>query len=647
MNMKKLIYTILGLAVLAGCDRNPIPCEPGGDRMMDVSISLQTKAGSPAPVVNSVRVLAFDNAGNCALNSYFGNNNGYEMTPASDGYIVDVTSPLTLTITADRKYDVYVVLNEANHILAGTESQLSSLLSAIEIGDSKTTFMTYYDSKVKYTPTPASGSEPAFIMSAYQQVTIGDGASEVPQKVEFYTSDTMSGRTMAQITVDKITSEPASGTAYSSPNVPKVFVLGVSLVNVPGENTWTLEDGELGHNFTEIDFGGANSSGYYSRLWEGTVRQKVTLPAIRDDYTDSLLYRTSMAEGDKTSWSFAHADAVVFHTTNKDAKKGYEAAAKGPGAIDNKYDKDKNDNSVKYLIENVFPGFFNRVPSVISETFYSKTATEISELVFGEGEVSDDYWTVNLGNSYYVPENVTSARESATCIKVRLAVASPELQIPNIPDTTFINKLPNPSVLLTKTDSTYCISNYDLKQEKLTVPKFEKGHYVYNKDGELQYVTLDKWVTNSFKENGHIINADDHSIEYPLQNATDAEKSVNNYHVYVDGFSKRTEGTGEVYMSNVLTDQTRRLDSVIWNIPGTTTGKGGASVPAAFIDLSIPVNSHQFGGDYSVRRNTRYTITLHVDQSTYDKLPTKSIVNDGAFGITATVKTEKINDYED
>lgn len=647
MNMKKFIYTILALAVMVGCDRNPMPVEAEGDRMIDVAISLQTKAGNPAPVVNSVRVLAFDSAGNCALNSFFGNGFGYEMTPASDGYIVDITSPLTLTITANRVYDVYVVLNEAGYILADTESQLSVLLDAIEIGDSKTQFTTYYDKGVKYTaPIPASDGEPAFIMSAYQQVTIGDGASTTPQKVEFYTSDTMSGRTMAQITVDKITSEPANGVDYSSPDVPKVFVLGVSLVNVPGENTWTLADGQLGHNFTEIDFGGENSDGYYDRLWEGAVRQKVTLPARRDDYTDSLLYRTSMADNAKTSWSFAHADAVVFHTTDKDVKKGYEAATKGPGAIDNKYEN-KNDNSVKYLIENVFPDFFSN-SSVISETFYSKTATELSELVIDPGEVSDEYWTVNLGNSYYVPENVTNNNNNATCIKVRMAVASPTLQIPHIPDTTFINKLPNPSVLLTETGSTYCISNYDLKQDKFWVPKFEKGQYVY-KDGKLQYVQMKDWVSNTFKEHGHIINASDHSIEYPTvkDDATDAEKSVNNYHVYVEGFSKRTEGTGEVYMSNALTDEERRLDSVIWNIPGTTTGIEGASVPASCIELTIPVNSRQFGGDYSVRRNTRYTITLHVDQSTYGKLGTRSTAEGGAIGITATVKTETINDYED
>ena len=62
-------------------------------------------------------------------------------------------------------------------------------------------------------------------------------------------------------------------------------------------------------------------------------------------------------------------------------------------------------------------------------------------------------------------------------------------------------------------------------------------------------------------------------------------------------------------------------------------------------DFIIPVNNG-IDGDYSVRRNTRYTVTLYVNGTTYDSLETKS----GAsvpFTVTAKVKTERVSDDEE
>ena len=65
-----------------------------------------------------------------------------------------------------------------------------------------------------------------------------------------------------------------------------------------------------------------------------------------------------------------------------------------------------------------------------------------------------------------------------------------------------------------------------------------------------------------------------------------------------------------------------------------------------FWDFYIPVNNKSFGGDYSVRRNTKYTVNLHVDDTTFDKL-TKSSAAGQCLGISASVTAEKLNDYED
>lgn len=664
----------MALAVLSGCQRDPIPGNEVGEPKIDVSIALQTKAGSPAPKVNSVRVIAFDSDGNCALNSFFLNGVGYEINEGTEGdyvnYIVNVISPLTLTISPQRVYDVYVVLNESGQTLAGTESDLSELLQALEVGENnKTTFSNYYAKGIKYAAMEATGDEPAFIMSAYQSVSIAEGSSTAPQSVEFYTSDKMSGRTMAQITIDRITSEPNpdNGTDYSSGDVPKVFILGVSIEKVPNENTWTTNDGELGHEFGHIDIEGKNAQGYYDRSWSGEVSQLVELPAKKFEYLSGKLYRTSTNKDVKTAWASSGPALFYTDTTAISGKNAEETHKKRVEALKSQYKlateniqaiedfKNDRNNFVYQLVNSILPGMYSS-PDGISGTKYTKTAQTLSELTFGESVLTDDYWSVILGNSFYVPENITDNSETATYIKVRLAVASPELPKPTSEASAsdqlaFINSLPNPTELKTGTESntTFCLSDLDLTTNKTKVQERKNGIPQYDgKTGLPKMIDSTYTPKSLFLSNSHIVNKDDYSIEYPTT-LTDKDNDVrpNDYHIYVDNFSKRTDGTGKLYFTNETTDQERPLDSVIWNIPGTTTSSDGSVVAGDIVEIKIPVNNHKFGNDYSVRRNTRYTITLHVDQSTYDDHLTKGDTIEKPFGITASVKSEKINDNED
>ena len=61
----------------------------------------------------------------------------------------------------------------------------------------------------------------------------------------------------------------------------------------------------------------------------------------------------------------------------------------------------------------------------------------------------------------------------------------------------------------------------------------------------------------------------------------------------------------------------------------------------------IPVNNNiDKNGDYSIHRNTRYTVTLYVNEATYTSLSTKAGVST-PFTITAKVTTEKLDEDEE
>lgn len=593
--MKKILYSIcLTSLVLASCVKDDVISQDSAAGVpVNVSISFQTKAAAtPAPVVNSVRIIAFDANGVCAINKLY--TTGLTPVDVADVWTVNITEELELTASTSKNYDLYAVINEDGNILSGTENTLTDLIEDNITEGSRTMnlFLSYFNSPVEYTETAATGTEPAFLMGAVASYTMSEGDSKTPANVQF----SVIKRSLAQVTVNSITSQPASGD-YSSTEIPKVFVLGVSLENVPSSAAWGTNSGSLKASPTSIAVGSANSDGYYDRTWTGTVSQTVTVYTIKREATDARYWRTH--KDSNTGWAFGEPAYVYYDNNDVNA---YNAAKGGLQKIADTY-KDQ----IKTLNETDLPAVFSSTSNI------SGISYEVASLASqGASSPSDGYWNVSLGQSFYIPENIASETGNETFIKVILAISNPQLVLSSMtagdyPVPTSINEEDS------ELTWAYCINDYNIADASSKITY--KG--TANKE---------KWIKQAFIDNGHILASDASCTQ-------GAEVTGNNgskyYLAYVDGFSRRATGTADVVVDN--TTPGIGLD---WNVP--TSGDN-------VYEFRIPVNNKAFDGDYSVRRNTKYSVTLHVtNETTFTK------AGSGAgLGIAATVTTEKMNENED
>lgn len=592
--MKKILYSIcLTSVVLASCVKDDVISQDSAAGVpVNVSISFQTKAAAtPAPVVNSVRIIAFDSNGVCAINKLY--TTGLTPADVADVWTVKITEELELTASTSKNYDLYAVINEDGNILSGTENTLTDLIEDNITEGSRTMnlFLSYFNSPVEYTETAATGTEPAFLMGAVASYTMSEGDSKTPANVQF----SVIKRSLAQVTVNSITSQPASGD-YSSTEIPKVFVLGVSLENVPSSAAWGTNSGSLKVSPTSIAVGSANSDGYYDRTWTGTVSQTVSVNTIKRETTDARYWRTH--KDSNTGWSFS---GPSFYYYNNDDKNAFEEAQKGPEKINERYE-----GQVVTLNTTDLPAVFSS-PSNISGISYEVASLDSQ----GASSPSDGYWNVSLGQSFYIPENIASETGNETFVKVILAISNPQLDLSSMtagdyPVPTSINEEDS------ELTWAYCINGYNIADASSKI--------IYGGKEK------DKWIKQAFIDNGHVL-ASDASC---TQGAEVWGKNGSKYYLaYVDGFSRRATGTADV-----VVDNTTAGIGLDWNVP--TSGDN-------VYEFRIPVNNKAFDGDYSVRRNTKYSVTLHVtNETTFTK------AGSGAgLGISATVTTEKMNENED
>lgn len=592
----KSIHIITALAaaisLLSSCAKEPSSGMNGADGVpVSFSLSFQTKAGSPAPQVNSVRILAFDGNAVCALNEL--KTTGLSPVAVSGGYTVALGT-IQLAGSTSKNYDLYAVINEGGAVLEGTTSTLTSLLGGLTVGvRNMNLFQSYFNSPAKYTTTAATGTEPAFLMSAVASYTMSEGDSKTPAEVGF----TIAKRSLAQVTVNSITSQPASGN-YSSTDIPKVFVLDVSLENVPSSAAWGTNSGSLKENPTSIAVGSANSYGYYDRTWIGTVSQTVTVKTIKKETTGAKYWRTDKESN--TGWAFGEPTFVYHDDKDKD-KEAYQAASQGIQKIADTY-KDQ----IETLNETDLPAVFSST-SNISGISYEVASLDSQ----GASSPSDGYWNVSLGQSFYIPENIASEIGNETFVKVILAISNPQLDLSSMtagdyPVPTSINEEDS------ELPWAYCINGYNIADasSKIIYGGKEKGN----------------WIKQAFIDNGHVLASDASCTQGTEVTAQNGSKY---YLAYVDGFSRRATGTADV-----VVDNTTPGVGLNWNVP--TSGDN-------VYEFRIPVNNQAFDGDYSVRRNTKYSVTLHVTNAT-----TFTKAGSGAgLGIAATVKAEKIEDNEE
>lgn len=595
--MKRIAYMASLLFILAGCTK-----ENAGkysiEAPVSVSILFQTKAGGTAPVVNSVRVVAFDSEGKCSANVY--TTSGFSTESVTGGLKITLDDVITLAASNSNKFDVYAILNEGENSLVGTDVTLKSLLDAIAVGGQKQLdFNNYLATPVKYTPAAASGTEPAFLMSVSKTVNVTPGSSITPFAVDFSTSASDNfRRNMAQVTITGITSA-------STTSMPKVIVRKVELVNVPSAAAWGSSEGNTAPGTTTIQVGAPNTDNYYDRTFDSD-------PVLTQDWT---------VNATKTSTS---VDSRKYYATSNDGKS-WSWTEPTPPAIHNKKQEDAENQASGIFAKTTNDAYAPLITALeglddsdFSTPVYAATSI-VSHGMAGESEItSTGSWNITLGDSFYVPENVSTGTSNATCIHVRLSLMEPSLNL----DGVQVSDLPVPTSLTSTSSTGYFMSAYEsllgetvlysLASNKINVPKeYKNGVLKYEEKNTLQYL---------FPHHGH----------YESRTYSEGGDNYNFcYAAWVTDFIRQTSGTAVVEASSSLTGAT-----IEWEM-GTD-----------FWDFYIPVNNKSFGGDYSVRRNTKYTVNLHVDDTTFGKL-TKSSPAGPGLGISASVTAEKSNDYED
>lgn len=640
------------ILLAAACAKEPDTVGPETHKV-PLNITIETKAGGSGEDgdgldVNSVRVAVFKKLGGAAssdlvvLNEFYPFGFDVDDTNRADKDTVTVRPVLELDLNCDNYY-VYVVLNEEGYTLKGgavLSSSLGNLGNRDEMDDLLATPAIYPGAGVK--------EAPFCLMSASKVVSFGTDKDR-PVDVKFNAADNKAvRRNMAQITVGSIKSDISDPSADRTFEVelPKIFVLSVDLVNVPSDMTWSDAEGGITGGTRTIPIGTKNAQGYYDRVWHGSVYRDVDVTVTKREETDAKYYRSQWGWNftqhqeqnnniDKNGWSFIASSAAVFKdsniTKNDDLKKVYASAKNHRKAIDNNY---AANNSVGKLISDL-----NTLYNSGDHDFEENLKTIITATGYASGTPSSAYcsnetWSVSLDDSYYVPENISSSAGSATCIKVRLAVASPSIGLTGVAASA----LPAPGDIAgTGTSSYYLDNTYYEKDGSFNIQSFDLATTLSGKiyttnynNGKYEKPTeTNANMPNLFEKFGHIVNADDEMIEY-----TTNEDKTNNYKVYIDGFYRLTQGlTGT---TTVNQDQPGATFS--WGIPTS-----GTNVK----EFYIPVNNN-LDGTYDIKRNTRYTVNLTVTKNTYDAATKASGSGDDfGFGISAEVTTERLTENED
>lgn len=676
--MKRFYSTIFVLLLAVPCflcscsgENDENTSAPYRENAQDILIKpsfLWTRAeGDLEPTVNTLRVIAFDEKGKCAANTLFERSN-LTVAPKDGTNDYLVTSPeVRLTPSAAKEYEVYAILNEDGilSVVEGTTKTLSSFIGAITVGStSRSTFVTYYNSRLTFNPAAAKvipGSEPAFIISAMKNITIvteGASLSENAVEVAFEGTET-SERTLAMVTIEAINGDPGTGTDACA-DVSRIFILDAELENVPTACVWNKEDNSSsmgGGAVTEIKFSGKNDAGYFDRTWDGTITSKYALTKTetipdtlwRDFMTDNnpWISNEGVGKGRKQTIVYTYdgkGDIKDVDKTNStvSALAGYAA---GYGSINDATKTDK----FNYVMQQKQDYAVTQSPFVnLLDTRFNDNGV-ISEVIpqpSSNSVVSATPWSVTTVPSYYVPENISAEESGATRIHIRAAIGTPYLDVSSVTKQEWI-------------DAVAAANNLEWEKAVYSTVGAEFPDimdYLYkNKDGKYAWVKDDKAyknaITNFFTYSLGVLEMENWLVWKDKQKKqNDIQLKSSYFYPYLTGFRRTQETSGD------------GLEVTTSTIPdaGITQKWSGMTSSAYIYDFYIPVNNQQIGGDYSVRRNTNYKVTLTMGPAAYVKMTTPSGddtpstashlrggSNQTAPIITATVQTESLEHYDE
>lgn len=476
--------------------------------------------------------------------------------------------------------------------LAEGDRTFSGKLSSISEGKMNyQEFLNILDEKLQYDPIAAvSTEEKPFVMLSYKKDYLFTPLSGESAVIVEMTDEGSAPRPMALLHLDRITSEaPAGETATDLDLTSKVFVLDVKLVNVPDGYYFNSGSAACSTSPTlsDIQIGSANADGYYTRTWPGTIHENVSGTMSKRDYTNGRIYRMVKNEG-VNSWQFGDLTSAIKYDNPTDPKR-YSA----------------NNGNITAFFSTLLPEQF--------ENHLDYSESDLDGLTRGGAILSQTPWNINVDKTLYIPENIsaTSSSMATTGFVVRLALSNPELDLSAIPTSFWNSKV-----------SSWTLVNYYTDED------------IFSWEGK----TSNEFLTSY----SHTCWSDDATKVDVIPSANTGE-----YAFLIGNLSRLM--TANIPNTTILAfDESPTPNPITsgvtlnWNIPTSGT---------KVVDVFVPINDNNpdikpdDNNDYSVRRNQKYNVTLHVMKSTYDNLATRA--TDGStIPVTVKATINKVSDNQ-
>lgn len=588
----------MGIALLSlllqGCTQEEtIKIDSASPHYINVAMETGMEENGEMLTIESLRLLVFNSTGSCTGNRKYAGSDclyGPEEQAEGRGYRkISLSVPMPIEDGGkEDTYDVYAVLNEEGFSSMVDEStSLGDRLADSRLD--KTAFLQLLEhTALRYDTSTAQKeeetAEPAFVMCAYKtNVSIPEYATlDNPYIVildESKRDNRATDRTMAMITLNHILGEEADQDASS---VSRVFVLDVSIANVPKGYAWSNDKENTGTGMTSLPVPGNRSGSYdeettyYTREWGGIITQTITGHYTQHGVAaDNVrLYRMKNNNGGQDVW-LVKTDVTSTPMPYKYSEWNHAR----------KYDA--NNGAYLTYLKNLFA-----TGGILSEEDENITWwDEAIELVPQESQIEGDDWSIDIGKSWYVPENRVESEENATCLKIRLALADP-----------LLNDIDYTKDIVWDTDSVEIFVKREDASETLN-----QGIDVF----------LRKYAKACHADNTAIVEPEGYTGGIATNGFSD--KNAGKYYFFVGDFSATRSGT---LTKKYTTDQNNTDQNV------TVTRESWDIKKETITEFIIPVNNNidnrnKQGKDYSVYRNTKYGLTVKVNDTAYEILQNK------------------------
>lgn len=420
--MKKyiIIPILLSLFIFVGCvedlpTTSMVEIEPGSTylSLRSTEITVPVAGGVPESItLKSLRILVFKKAsGQIVTNKKF-DITSVNATEQEDGSWIadfsDFVAPTNPGLSV-----VYAVLNEDVTEVSG--QSLTSALNGITTLDSMqalvNTPLTYTPLRVVIDEDTGKPIEPPFVMVAYDEFTIDPGKPiEDPFVADLRglggdSKGFAMDRTMAKVTISKVTSQPYTGYNESLTDKVKtsyIHILEMGLVNVPKIYKWSpttfvpVKEQYQPFTFNLLPTGDK----FYSRDWTGgSISAKTdVINVVWRQYgkADKRLYKVQNNNGNN-SYSTTFNPNITFNDTDVTSNQG--------GFLD-------------YI--KLFFGTNDAGREYVGDLIIPPASLDI--------EVTGAYWTLDQQNiSYYIPENILGNKNdtiNSTKLYVKAAITT-------------------------------------------------------------------------------------------------------------------------------------------------------------------------------------------------------------------------------